>query len=329
MRVFVYFGAANYQTAVYLNGEKLGEHEGGFTPFNFEATSSLRDGENFLIVEVINMRRPDAVPALKFDWWNYGGITRDVSLVEVPGTFIQDYCVQLAHGSQGEISGWVQLNGATSPQKITLDIPEAGVHETFATDAAGRANFHFIAKVKLWSPADPKLYDVALTSGAYSVHDQIGFRTIEVRASQILDPAEKSLRVLRAEGASFAKGSLLVHRNTAQEDRLAVQQNLGPSHLDGSKTNLIVNSIGTTRERHDVEFRISGGPQLDLGGEVKVRPARRVGGKRFVNPSFRNVQRNLLRRLCAVQLHPARNLGLRAARQLHPVILYEGARHLY
>jgi len=185
-RVFVYFGAVNYQSAIYLNGEKLGEHEGGFTAFNFEATSSLRDGENFLVVEVINVRRPDTVPALKFDWWNYGGLTRDVSLVEVPGTFIQDYWVQLARGSQNEISGWLQLNGAQSPQKITLDIPEAGVHETFATDATGRANFHFPAKVKLWSPADPKLYDVALTSGADSVHDQIGFRTIEVQGSHIL-----------------------------------------------------------------------------------------------------------------------------------------------
>ncbi len=186
VRVFIYFGAANYQTAVYLNGEKLGEHEGGFTAFDFEATASLRDGENSLIVEVINVRRPEAVPASKFDWWNYGGITRDVSLVEVPGTFIQDYWVQLARGSQNEILGWVQLNGAPSPQKITLDIPEAGVHEAFTTDAAGRANFRFTAKVKLWSPADPKLYDVALTSGADSVRDQIGFRTIEVQGSRIL-----------------------------------------------------------------------------------------------------------------------------------------------
>ena len=185
-RVFVYFGAANYQTAVYLNGEKLGEHEGGFTAFNFEATSSLRDGDNVLIVEVINVRHADAVPALKFDWWNYGGITRDVSLVEVPGTFIQDYWVQLARGSQNEISGWVQLNGAQSPQKIMLELPEAGVHETLTTDAAGRANFHFTAKLELWSPAHPKLYDVTLKSGTDSIHDQIGFRTIEVQGARIL-----------------------------------------------------------------------------------------------------------------------------------------------
>src|ERR1700681_4247895 len=149
-RVFVYFGAANYQTAVYLNGEKLGEHEGGFTAFNFEATAILRDGENFLIVEVNNSRRVDSVPTLRFDWWNYGGITRDVLLVEVPTVFVQDYWVQLARGSQDQISGWAQLNGAQSPQQITLEIPEAGVHETITTDGTGRASFHFTAKLDLW-----------------------------------------------------------------------------------------------------------------------------------------------------------------------------------
>ena len=185
-RVFVYFGAANYQAAVYLNGEKLGEHEGGFTAFNFEATSILREDENFLIVEVTNVRRADAVPALKFDWWSYGGITRDVMLIEVPTVFVQDYSVQLARGSQNEIAGWVKLNGAQSPQKITLEIPEAGVHEALTSDRAGRASFRVGAKLELWSPAHPKLYDVILSSGADTIHDQIGFRTIEVQGAHIL-----------------------------------------------------------------------------------------------------------------------------------------------
>ncbi|HEY6371783.1 MAG TPA: glycoside hydrolase family 2 TIM barrel-domain containing protein [Candidatus Sulfotelmatobacter sp.] len=185
-RVFVHFGAANYQSAVYLNGEKLGEHEGGFTAFNFEATSILRDGDNFLIVEVSNARRADAVPALKFDWWSYGGITRDVMLVEVPAVFVQDYSVQLARGSQDEIAGWVQLNGTPSAQKITLEIPQAGVRETMTADAAGRASFHFTAKLELWSPAHPKLYDVVVKSGDDTVHDQIGFRNIEVQGANIL-----------------------------------------------------------------------------------------------------------------------------------------------
>jgi beta-glucuronidase len=185
-RVFVYFGAANYLSTVYLNGETLGEHEGGFTAFNFEVSSILRDGDNFLIVEVSNVRRADAVPALKFDWWSYGGITRDVMLVEVPAVFIQDYSVQLARGSQSEIVGWVQLNGAQAPQKITVEIPETGVYETMTADGAGRASFHFTAKLELWSPTRPRLYDVVVKSGDDTVHDQIGFRTIEVQGGSIL-----------------------------------------------------------------------------------------------------------------------------------------------
>jgi beta-glucuronidase len=185
-RVFVYFGAANYRTAVYLNGEKLGEHEGGFTPFNFEVTSSVREGGNFLIVEVNNSRRQDGVPGMRFDWWSYGGITRDVMLVEVPAVFIQDYSLQKQRGSQSEISGWVQLNGSRSSREITLEIPEAGIHKTVSADATGRATFMFRAKLELWSPADPKLYDVVLKSGDDTVHDQIGFRTIEVQGAKIL-----------------------------------------------------------------------------------------------------------------------------------------------
>jgi len=185
-RVFVYFGAANYRSAVFLNGEKIGDHEGGFTPFNFEATNLLREGENFLIAEVNNIRHADGIPALKFDWWNYGGITRDVSLVEVPAAFIQDYLVQLAKGTRSEIAGWVQVNGGQSAQRVTVEIPEAGVHETVTTDAAGRASFRVAAKLDLWSPEHPKLYDVVLSGGADKVHDQIGFRTIEVQAGKIL-----------------------------------------------------------------------------------------------------------------------------------------------
>jgi beta-glucuronidase len=72
-RLFVHFGAANYVADVYLNGEKLGRHEGGFTPFNFEITANAKEKDNFLVVKVDNKRRRDAVTTLNTDWWNYGG----------------------------------------------------------------------------------------------------------------------------------------------------------------------------------------------------------------------------------------------------------------
>src|SRR5215470_2957554 len=151
-RTFIYFGAANYFTRVYLNGKPLGEHEGGFTPFNFEVTEKITDGENSLVVEVNNARRVNGVPAANTDWWNYGGITRDVLLVDEPEVYVRDYWIQLAKGKQDEIAGWVQLDGGSEAQSVSVEIPEAGVRKTFNTDANGRAEFQIPAKLKLWSP---------------------------------------------------------------------------------------------------------------------------------------------------------------------------------
>jgi len=185
-RLFVYFGAANYIADVYLNGQKLGRHEGGFTPFNFEITNLVRAANNSLIVKVDNKRRRDAVPTLITDWWNYGGLTRQVKLIETPTTFVHDYLIQLQKGSQDRIAGWVKLNGNKLDQKITIRIPEARISKSFSTDANGFASINFDARLTLWSPDHPKLYTVAIETETDTVQDQIGFRTIEAKGTEIL-----------------------------------------------------------------------------------------------------------------------------------------------
>ncbi len=184
-RLFVYFGAANYLADVYLNGEKLGQHEGGFTPFNFEITKLVRDTGNFLVVKVDNKRHRDAVPTLMTDWWNYGGLTREVMLVETPTTFVNDYMVQLKPGSRDRVAGWVRLAGEKLSQRITVRIPEAGVVKSFATDGNGLATIDFNADLRLWSPESPTLYDVTIEAETDQVRDQIGFRSIETRGTDI------------------------------------------------------------------------------------------------------------------------------------------------
>jgi beta-glucuronidase len=185
-RQFIYFGAANYVADVYLNGEKLGRHEGGFTPFNFEVTNLIREQGNFLIVKVDNKRRRDAVPTLNTDWWNYGGLTRQVSLVETPATFVRDYSVQLVKGSLIRLGGWVKLDGAKPGQKVSLKIAEAGINKAVQTDGAGYAQFEFDARLDLWSPERPKLYDIAIEAETDRVQDRVGFRSIEVRGAEIV-----------------------------------------------------------------------------------------------------------------------------------------------
>ena len=89
-RRLLYFGAVNYDAHVYVNGHHVGHHVGGFTPFNYDVTDLLKDGVNNVIVKVDNKRHAEDVPTQIFDWWNYGGITRDVKLVKVPSVYLED-----------------------------------------------------------------------------------------------------------------------------------------------------------------------------------------------------------------------------------------------
>src|SRR6202163_2730913 len=185
-RLFLHFGACNYLAAVYLNGEELGEHEGGFTPFDFEITDRVRAHGNFLVLRINNTRGRDQVPTVNTDWWNYGGITRPVTLVEVPETLVQDYLIQFEKGSSRQIKGWVQLNGPQLEQKVIIRIPEAGISKAFQTDSNGRAEFSFTVDLTPWSPENPKLYSVEIAGETNQVTDHIGFRSIEVRGANLL-----------------------------------------------------------------------------------------------------------------------------------------------
>lgn len=186
-RVFVRFGAVNYRADVYLNGQKLGTHIGGFTPFTFEVGKFLKKGANSLVVKVDNRRSKDGVPTLSTDWWNYGGITREVKLITVPQKFIADHRLALESEQTRVISGWAQIAGAGEGEAVQLSIPELNEELSVKTDASGRAVFRFTpASLQLWSPETPKLYEVRITHDGDSVTERIGFRTVRTQGKQIL-----------------------------------------------------------------------------------------------------------------------------------------------
>ena len=186
-RQFIYFGAVNYRADVYLNGKKLGTHVGGFTPFHYEVTGKLKSKNNSLIVKVDNKRHADAVPTLNTDWWNYGGITREVKILNVPKTFIRDYKIALSSHTDKTIAGSVLLDGAKGGEKIQVRLPELNIQQTLTADNVGRANFSFSApNAQLWSPEHPKLYAVKISSGSDTLTDTIGLRTITTLGKQLL-----------------------------------------------------------------------------------------------------------------------------------------------
>ncbi|MBT8311966.1 MAG: beta galactosidase jelly roll domain-containing protein [Eudoraea sp.] len=182
---YLYFEGANYEAKVYLNGEYVGSHIGGFTPFMFEVSNLLKKKDNFLVVKVDNTRKREAVPTVNTDWWNYGGITRSVHLVRVPRQHLTDYVVRLAKDSYSVIEGWVQLS-EKQRDPITISIPELGIKEKIVINDKGWGEFRIEAKPRLWSPSDPKRYGVDFITEKSTVHDEIGFRHIEANGDKIL-----------------------------------------------------------------------------------------------------------------------------------------------
>ena len=185
-RTLLYFGAVNYDCHVWVNGKKAGHHVGGFTPFNFDISDLLIEGENTVIVKVDNKRHAEAVPTLIFDWWNYGGITRDVMLVKVPPVYLEDYNLQLTSLEGRQLSFSVKLNKAEADHTVTLNIPELKIKKTIKTTADGTASINMKAKPQLWCPENPKRYQVEITLDNSTIADSIGFRKIETRGKQIL-----------------------------------------------------------------------------------------------------------------------------------------------
>lgn len=184
-RVFLHFGAINYYSKVFLNGKKLGEHTGGFTPFQFEITDLLED-ENSVVVYVNNNRKPEGVPTVNTDWYNYGGITRDVTLIETPNEFVEDYFIQLDQDNPEVIKGFVTANESNSDFEVEISIPEIGITKTVQLDK-GRSEIEITAKnLEYWSPDNPKLYEVLIKTPFETITDHIGFRTIKTDGADIL-----------------------------------------------------------------------------------------------------------------------------------------------
>jgi beta-glucuronidase len=187
MRQFLRFGAVNYRATVWLNGKKVGAHEGGFTPFAIEVTGAIRPGENRIVVAADSQSSATSVPPAVTDWENYGGITRSVRLIELPQTFVDQAWVRLT--PDGRVAVDAKLDGAsTANQPITLRIPALKLSLSGKTGPDGSWSTTAPAPRGLqhWSPETPKLYDVTVSSGADTLTDQVGFRTIAVKGSKIL-----------------------------------------------------------------------------------------------------------------------------------------------
>jgi len=220
-KVMLRIGAANYICRVFLNGSYVGMHRGGSTPAFWDITDFLIEGSNRIIIAVDSTRRSEQVPTENTDWFNYGGIYRDIELIRLPELYIKNFAVGLAPGSGfGRIFVKVQMSEKVSGEGV-LHIDELNLNSKIQiTD--GIADVEITASPRLWSPEDPKLYHVSLTCFGDTVSDDIGFREIRVEGRKIfLNGKELFLRGISCHEDSVSNGKALTDDERKENIRLA------------------------------------------------------------------------------------------------------------
>ncbi len=208
-RLFLRIGAAQYDCKVFLNGQFLGNHYGGSTPFCVELTEAVGSGENWLMLCVNNRRTRDRLPMRNTDWFNYGGVYREVELFETPQTVIRDLFLYL---DDDGIHVEAAIDGPTA--QAHLAIPGLGLATTLELND-GHAQTILRAQPDLWSPENPVLYDVTLSAGGDSVSDRVGFRRIERRGTSIL-----------LNGTPIFLRGISVHEDDEQQGKLTSEADI-------------------------------------------------------------------------------------------------------
>ena len=181
----LYIEGSNFTTKVFINGSIVGEFKGGYVPFNFNISKFLKEGENILLVQTDNTLDKSSVPTQKTDWWPWGGIVGDVYIVETPKQFIRNAYLQLNPDDFSQALLQVQMNEKLLGQKVTLEIPELQFKDEFKTNSLGRIVETIKIAPQLWSPSNPKLYEVIIASEDEKISDEIGFRSIKTQGQKI------------------------------------------------------------------------------------------------------------------------------------------------
>lgn len=188
-RSFLSFGAANHTSRVYLDGQFLTEHVGGFGPFAVEVTGRLEPGQHSLVVMVNNRRQPDRIPAMRSDWWNFGGLHRSVELVHLPATFIADAWLTMA--PDGSLVGGITIDrpdnqAGFAGQPARVELPDAEIVANADSEGRIYVDPAQAKRLERWNPGAPVHHRVVFVGGQDQVEDRIGFRTIRTEDASIL-----------------------------------------------------------------------------------------------------------------------------------------------
>ena len=219
-RYILRIGAASMLCRVFLNGRYVGMHRGASTPFYFDLTYFLKE-ENRLLISVDSTRRPEQIPTENTDWFNYGGIFRDVELISAPSLYVKDFKTALVRdGEFNKIKVKVLLSERAEGE-AEYEIPELGIHERIEIKR-GVGHAIIDAQPELWAPENPKLYDVTLRFEEDEVTDRVGFREIRTEGRDLLLNGKPIfLKGISAHEESVAHGRALTDEERVENIQLA------------------------------------------------------------------------------------------------------------
>lgn len=206
-RVVLRCDAVTHYAKVYLNGELIGDHKGGFLPFEFEITDLIKPGNNLLTIAVSNIidyttlpvggkanmlsgmlgglgstrpQKPQNNP--NFDFFNYCGINRPVRIYTTPKNYIEDISlVSEVEGTRGTIQYQIDTVGEGKCKVEVFDKTGNKVGE-----ALGTRGMITIENVQLWEPLAAYLYKVKVTFGEDEYTEPFGIRTVKIEGNKFL-----------------------------------------------------------------------------------------------------------------------------------------------
>lgn len=203
-RIMLRVGSANYWAAVWVNGQRVGAHEGGHLPFAFDVSDSVTfDRPTVIAIQVENHLKPTRVPSgnmeqtilggvlgtprTTFDFFPYAGIHRPVLLYSAPQEHIEDITVVTEReGDDGIVSVRVAVRGAIDGGRILLQGNGQQIETALSFDGGAAQTTLVVPAARLWSDRDPYLYELTVTAGRDQYTLPVGIRTVEVVGGEIL-----------------------------------------------------------------------------------------------------------------------------------------------
>lgn len=187
------FGAVSGFAEVYLDGEYLGKHYGGW--LEFKLLKKVSSGKHSLVVSVdASSNNLNTIPLQEVDWYHYGGITRSVEITEFTDPFIDFYKISYNLNQQlsgADLSIELGMNCLEQPQcdlHLSIYINNASVYSETRSFCSGeiiRLKNITLRDIRLWNAGAPYLYDVRIETDFDDVREKIGFRKIKAEKNKI------------------------------------------------------------------------------------------------------------------------------------------------